>query len=49
MKYHKKYNIRDDPRILHRRIQIIIKFIQGKTITAFAKEENCSIKTAKNG
>ena len=47
MKYHKKYNIRDDPRILHRRIQIISKFLQGKTITAIAKEENCTIKTCK--
>lgn len=49
MKYHKKFQVRDDPRKLYRRIQIIKEFLKGKTMASIAQEQNCTIKTVENG
>ena len=47
MKYQKFFKIHDNPKKIYLRIKIINDYLKGMTLTNIAKEEKCTIKTAK--
>lgn len=47
MKYPKTFKIRDQPKKIYMRMNIIKEHLKGKKLTEIANLENCSIRTVK--